>query len=153
MTVELGPPFSTALGSLASQAFRTELESTPSASLVLRALDMDWITSSAFLFTSAAGRGQIVGLLSLHNYVSQSLISESCCFCVSGEHRLINVSQVSFQKFLCMCVCKYGLLFSFLAAPAAYGVPGPSIKSELQLQPMPQLQQHRILNPLCQAGD
>ena len=38
----------------------------------------------------------------------------------------------------------------------AYGpmeVPGPRIKSELQLQPAAWVQQHQILNPLCQAGD
>ena len=35
----------------------------------------------------------------------------------------------------------------------AYGVPGPGIRSGLQLQPKLQLGQHWILNPLCQAGD
>ena len=42
-------------------------------------------------------------------------------------------------------------LFPFLAS--AYGVPQPGIRSELHLQPKPQLQQHRILSPLCMAGD
>ena len=32
-------------------------------------------------------------------------------------------------------------------------VSGPGIKFKLELQPMPQPQQHQILNPLCQAGD
>ena len=32
-------------------------------------------------------------------------------------------------------------------------VPGPGIESEPQLQPVPQLRQHWILNPLCWAGD
>ena len=32
-------------------------------------------------------------------------------------------------------------------------VPGPGIESELELRPMPQLQQCWILNPLCQARD
>ena len=36
--------------------------------------------------------------------------------------------------------------FSVLAAPVAYGVPGPGIRYEQQLQP-------RILNLLCQARD
>ena len=35
----------------------------------------------------------------------------------------------------------------------AYGVPGPGIRSKLQLQAMPQLWQCQILNPLCWAGD
>ena len=37
--------------------------------------------------------------------------------------------------------------------PAAYGVPRPGIRSELHLQPMLQLQQHRILNLLCRPRD
>ena len=32
-------------------------------------------------------------------------------------------------------------------------VPRPGIKSELHLRPMPQLQQHQILNPLSQTGN
>ena len=35
----------------------------------------------------------------------------------------------------------------------AFGVPGPGARSELQLWPELQLQQHQILNPLCQARD
>lgn len=37
--------------------------------------------------------------------------------------------------------------------PMAYGVPGPKIRSEPQLQPKPQPWWRRILNPLCRAGD
>ena len=37
----------------------------------------------------------------------------------------------------------------FLDAPMALEVPGSGIKSKLQLQPMPQLWQCQILNPLC----
>ena len=43
--------------------------------------------------------------------------------------------------------------FPFWATPQQYGVPGPGTVSELQLLPMLKLQQHQILNPLCQAGD
>ena len=44
--------------------------------------------------------------------------------------------------------------FSFLFGhPMAYAVPGPGIRTELQLQPTPQLQQRWILNPLCRARD
>ena len=43
--------------------------------------------------------------------------------------------------------------FSFLGCPMAYGVPGPGMRSELQLQPKPELWPCRILNPLCRAGD
>ena len=46
------------------------------------------------------------------------------------------------------------MFFFFLFGhPAAYGVPRPGIRSELQLQPKPQLWQHRILNPLYWARD
>ena len=41
----------------------------------------------------------------------------------------------------------------FLFRPRHMEVPGPGIKSEPQLQPMPQLQQHWILNPPHGAGD
>jgi len=43
--------------------------------------------------------------------------------------------------------------FIFQPFPQHMEVPGPRIESELQLQRTPQLQQHWILNPLCQAGD
>ena len=43
-------------------------------------------------------------------------------------------------------------LFYFIL-PRAYGVPGPGIRSEPQLQPMLQLQQHQILNLLWWTGD
>ena len=36
----------------------------------------------------------------------------------------------------------------FVGCPAAHGVPKPGIRSEPQLQPKPQVQQHQILNPL-----
>ena len=41
--------------------------------------------------------------------------------------------------------------FIFFGHSAAYGVPGPGIRSEPQLPP--KLQQRQILNPLCWAGD
>ena len=41
------------------------------------------------------------------------------------------------------------IFFYFLATP--YSVHGLEIRSELQLQPKPQLWQRQILNPLCQA--
>ena len=44
------------------------------------------------------------------------------------------------------------LFFFFRLPPRHTEVPGPGIKSELQLQPMLQLQQCWILNPLHQAG-
>ena len=40
---------------------------------------------------------------------------------------------------------------AFFGCLKAYGVQGPGIRSEPKLRPTPQLQQHRILNPLCQA--
>ena len=50
------------------------------------------------------------------------------------------------RKFWGFCLFVFGL-------PTAYGIPRPGIRSEPQLWPTPQLQQHQILNPLCQARD
>ena len=44
-------------------------------------------------------------------------------------------------------------LFTFLATPVAYEVPGPGIKSKLQFRPTPQMGPCQILKSLCQAGD
>ena len=44
-------------------------------------------------------------------------------------------------------------VFLFFGPLAADGVSRPGIKTKLQLQPMPQLQQCRIPNPLCQTRD
>ena len=41
----------------------------------------------------------------------------------------------------------------FFGRLAAYGVPGPGIRSKPQLRPKPQLCQRGILKALCQAGD
>lgn len=41
----------------------------------------------------------------------------------------------------------------FVGHPTAYGVAGPGIKSQSQMQPKPQLRQCKILKALCQAGD
>ena len=43
--------------------------------------------------------------------------------------------------------------FSFYGCPMACGVPGPGIRSEVQLQPRLQLWQCRILHPLCRVAD
>ena len=46
------------------------------------------------------------------------------------------------------------LFFFFLATLMAQGSSGgPGIKSELELLPIPQLQQRHILNPLCHSGN
>ena len=45
------------------------------------------------------------------------------------------------------------LLFFIFGHPAAYGVPGPGIRSKPKSQPLPQVQQCQILNPLCWPGD
>ena len=37
--------------------------------------------------------------------------------------------------------------------PQHMDVPGPGVKPEPQLRPTPELWQHQILHPLCQAGD
>ena len=43
------------------------------------------------------------------------------------------------------------LVFFFFGHLMAYAVPRPEIRSELQMQPMLQLWQHQVLNPLCWA--
>ena len=48
--------------------------------------------------------------------------------------------------------CFYFILFYFFGCPTAYGIPGLVIRSELQLQPRPQLCNAGSFNPLCQAG-
>ena len=50
-------------------------------------------------------------------------------------------------------VCLVGWFFPFLAARWYMEFPSQGFRSELQLWPMLQLQQHRILNPLCRARD
>ena len=44
-------------------------------------------------------------------------------------------------------------ILGFFGLPVAYGDPRPGIRSGLKLWPKPQLQQLRILNPLCRARD
>ena len=44
-------------------------------------------------------------------------------------------------------------IYIYIGHPAAYGAPGPGIRSEPQLLPMPQLWQCQIPNPLCWARD
>ena len=48
---------------------------------------------------------------------------------------------------------KFFFYFYFFVAPWDMEVPGPGIRSKLQLQPIPQLRPCWILNPLCQTGD
>ena len=47
-------------------------------------------------------------------------------------------------------ICNFFVCFGH---PTAYGVPGPGIRSEPQLQCTLKLWQCQILNPLCQARD
>ena len=60
---------------------------------------------------------------------------------------LVRICILSSSHVLLFCCC----YFSFFGCPAAYGVPGPGIRSKLQLQCM--VQQLQICNPLCQAGE
>ena len=62
------------------------------------------------------------------------------CFSIQSDF----VSQGTFNSVL-------NFFFLFWLS-IAYGVPRLGIRSELQLQPMPQLWQPQILNPLCQLG-
>lgn len=54
------------------------------------------------------------------------------------------------RKDLKMLLFLFVCLFVFMAAPRHMGIPRPGIESKWQLQPLSQLQQHRILNPLGQ---
>ena len=67
-------------------------------------------------------------------------------------------NQATAVRFLTHCAMAAMLIWLyffplFLGHLKTYGVPGPGIRSELQLRPKLQLQQCRILNPLCWAGD
>ena len=44
-------------------------------------------------------------------------------------------------------------LFLIFDHPMPYGVPGPEVRSEMQLPPKLQLQQYQILNPMSWAGN
>ena len=65
----------------------------------------------------------------------------------------------SARVYLLIWIHNFNNYFDFLFSlggvdhPPAYWVPGPGIRSEPQLWPTLQLQQHWILNPLYQAGD
>ena len=48
---------------------------------------------------------------------------------------------------------RFLFLFLFFDFLMTYGVPGPEIRSEPQLQPKLQLWQHPVLNLLCWARD
>ena len=50
-------------------------------------------------------------------------------------------------------IYSFFFFFFFFGHPEAYRVPWPGIRFKSPLPLKPQLQQHRILNPLCQAGD
>ena len=86
----------------------------PSVVLLLRPSDLDWnirhrppwfsglwtcTGSHHQLPWASSWPRQILGLLSRHNCVSQFLITESYCFCASGEGWLIQASKMSFQNF------------------------------------------------------
>ena len=71
----------------------------------------------------------------------------------------INIATPAFFQYIFLHLITFNLyvrLFDFIvfmAIPAAYGSSGSQIQSVPQLQLMPWLQQHHILNPLCWAGD
>ena len=63
----------------------------------------------------------------------------------------ISICQWSCFAFQNILFIIFNKLF-FFGHPVAYGVSRPRIRCKMQLWPMPQLQQHWILNPLCQEG-
>ena len=58
---------------------------------------------------------------------------------------IININNIYF--ILIYIIYNHIFLFSFFSHPAAYGVPGPGIRSKSQLWPKPQLWQHWVLEP------
>ena len=79
----------------------------------------------------------------IFHWFSCSNCKYCCCFCC-----LFCFGWVFFVLF---CFCFFGS-FCFFRCPKAYGFPRPGSRLEAQLWPKPQLWQHRLLNPLCQAG-
>ena len=61
--------------------------------------------------------------------------------------------QLVVQYIFSMIQTKGNFIFFFFGSLMAYGASGPGVRSKPQLRPKPQLWQHWILNPLCQAGD
>ena len=88
-------------------------------------------------------QGTVMGILQPSDQRAQKRNDYFSKLCVVTESILTKKLAVMF----------YFIFFSFLAAPLAYGSSQAGIKSEPELGPMPQLQQHQILNPLHQAGD
>ena len=69
---------------------------------------------------------------------------------------IIKEIYVGFMQMILSSFLPFSFFFSFflpLPHPGHMGVPGPRMESELQLQPMLQLQKCQILNPLCWARD
>ena len=62
-------------------------------------------------------------------------------------------SIVNLQCCVNFFLFSFFFFFFFFGCVTAYGIPRPGIRSELQLQPVPQLWQCQILNPLCWTGD
>ena len=90
-------------------------------------------------------RGASLGLQGLASILRGHFLPESVCWgiadvAVPWAHKDPWTQHVDFFLFF--------LFFFFFCLPVAYGIPRPGIRSELQLQPMPQLQQCQILNLL-----
>ena len=84
---------------------------------------------------------------------SSKLVLGIGIFLIRGGGRLAPHDSIFELLSFCFCSLSCHLIWSclfspFFGYPAAYGVPRPGIRSELQLGPKPQLRQHQILNPL-----
>ena len=62
-----------------------------------------------------------------------------------------SVGGFPFLHILFSIYCSQTFFSPFFCHPKAYGVPGPGIRAELQLQPLLHLGPHWILNLLCRA--
>ena len=67
---------------------------------------------------------------------------------------IFSIGCYSLKEFIDWCILFFlSFFFFYRLHPQHMEVPRPGVESELQLQSMPQLWQHQILNPLYQAGD
>ena len=72
--------------------------------------------------------------------------------CCSKDRSLTQCATGELPIVVFCCCCRYFGFFSFLVAPQHMEFPGQGSDLSHSLKPKPQLQQHWILNPLCQAG-
>ena len=124
---------------LTSGAFQDSIAFVPCPSHPQDSIPSLSFTLAFWLQSSSISCDAILPLLNL-------LFSAPPCFWGFG------LGHSSLGKCQHLCTCNLFFVCVFFGHPMAYGFPGPGTIAKLE-QPMPQLQQCWILNPLCLAGD